>query len=193
MLSSHLPWRNSRGWRFRNDSDDLELIEVGLLERHDYLNLNRGTAGQLGNTNTGARMGAAFLAKQFKDKFRRTIGYRALLIEVGCAVNEDRQFEHTIDAVERAQRLAQRRQCTNEREASPSLAFLQRYIPPDLAHDMNTIPIPRQLPADIGYEFVDNDRRICRSCRRGCWQFDAKFLQAILDAHLLSRRLGRSR
>ena len=35
----------SRGWRFRNDSDGLELIEVGLLERHDYLNLNRGTAG----------------------------------------------------------------------------------------------------------------------------------------------------
>jgi hypothetical protein len=40
-----LPWRNSRRWRLRNDSDDLALIEVGLLERHDYLNLNRGTAG----------------------------------------------------------------------------------------------------------------------------------------------------
>ena len=52
----------------QNDSCGPELIEVRrLLERHDYLNLNRGAAGQLGDTNTGPRMGAAVLAKQFKD------------------------------------------------------------------------------------------------------------------------------
>jgi hypothetical protein len=68
-------------------------------------------------------------------------------------MDEDRQLEHTIDAVERSQHLAQSCQCTNEREASPSLAFLQRYIPTDLAHDMNMIPIPRELPADIGDAF----------------------------------------
>src|SRR5882672_7528692 len=104
-------------------------------------------------------MGAAVLAKQFKDKLRRTIGHRALLIEVGCAMNEDRQLEHTIDAIERAQRLAQTCQCTNKRDASTSFAFLQRYISTDLTHDVNTIPIPRELPADIGDELVDNDRR----------------------------------
>jgi hypothetical protein len=58
--------RSSRGWRFQNDIDDLALIEVGLFERHDYLDLNRGTAGQLGNTDTGPRMGAAFLANSSK-------------------------------------------------------------------------------------------------------------------------------
>ena len=67
-------------------------------------------------------MGAAFLAKQFKDELRCTIGHRALLIEVGRAMNEDRQLEHTIDAIERSQHPAQSCQCTNEREASSSLA-----------------------------------------------------------------------
>src|SRR5262245_65593321 len=122
-----------------------EVTGASRLDRKDGLDLDRDLAGQRAHADSGAGM-APGIAEHLHEQVGAAVDYLGLVGELGHGVDHAEQLHHVVDAVERAERLARRRQQAETDQPRAPIALLHRDALADLAAEHPALPVARAMP-----------------------------------------------
>src|SRR5262245_47278384 len=166
-----------------------EVTGASQLDRKDRLDLDRDLAGQRAHADGGAGM-APGIAEHFDEQVGAAVDHLGLVGELGHGVDHAEQLDHVVDAVERAERLARRRQQAETDQPRAPIALLHADVLADLAGEHGALLVARALAGQEQEIAGKPERHVVGDRRRHRWKDDAEFLQARFRTH---RRLPKCR